>query len=244
MATQFEMVVDARKVWEALGTHQDQVPYAMSIAINSCTFATRKRVYNDVLPKTFKLRTKFVQSGLHVEKATKTSLQSQLGFINSGKASRWFMESQVLGQAGRTKPGNKPIWQPIDSGERSPRPVPTQRIIPSRRPHVAFDPVKAATPTAAGNKRRFRGRNEPKYIKLTGPNMKWPGIYYRESGEDRKLTPAYWLEKSMDIEPRLDLEGEVARSIGSLWPKAAKDAVERALKPRGAKQKPWIFTGR
>jgi len=72
--------------------------------------------------------------------------------------------------------------------------------------------------------------------------MKWPGIYYREEGEKRKLTAAYWLEQSMDIKPRLDLEREVGDSLEANWPKAAADAVDRALKPKGLKQKPWVWS--
>jgi hypothetical protein len=236
-AAAFELVVDAREVWSRLGLNQDQVPYAMSLAVNSCAFAARKSLHAR-LPEIFHIRTKFVPSGLHVNTSTKTSLQAALGFLDS----RWFMVSQTTGEQNREKPGGKPIWQPLQTGSRSPRPSISERIIPSRRPHTAVDPVKLAQPTEAGNKRRSRGRNEAGYIKLTGPNMKWPGIYYREEGDKRKLIAAYWLQESQDIKPRLDLQGEVDKSLAENWPKAAVDAVERALKPRGAKQKPWVWS--
>jgi len=38
------------------------------------------------------------------------------------------------------------------------------------------------------------------------------------------------------------LEQYVNASLAANWPRAAEDAVERALKPRGAKQKPWVWS--
>lgn len=208
MATDFTAVVDASQVIRQLGIFQDQLPYAMAQALDLSLYAARKVVAADIT-QFFMLRNKFVPRSLKIDRPNKHKLWGRIGFMERA----WFMESQVVGQPGRKHPKGKEIWMPLETGERAPRPNPAEAILNGRRP------PKGAKGGDSG------------YFKVL-KNISWPGIYYRESGEKKKLTAAYWLEPSMDVKARYPLDDRVIEAVGKAWPAAAVKACERALRTR------------
>ena len=212
MATDFTAVVDASQVINALGSAQDQMPYAMAQALDLSLYAARKTIASD-LSRYFMIRTKFVPRSLHIDRPNKRKLWGRIGFLERV----WFMESQVVGDSRRKHPKGRQIWQPVTTGgSLDPRPNPAEAIIAERQA-------------------RYAGRSREKggigYFKILN-NISYPGIYYREPGEGRKITPAYWLEDSMDVKPRYPMDKRTIEEVRIAWPAAAIKGVQRALKTR------------
>ena len=220
MATDFKTAVDSSEIRRMLGIFQDQYPFAMSQAIDLCLYASKKVVKAD-LSQHFMIRTPFVPRSLTVDRPNKTHLQGWIGWLPRA----WFMESQVIGQKDRTKPGNKPIWAPLSTGPLAPRPNIAEAILKDRRPNAV---------RRRGTKTRGKGIG---YFKVIEGAIAWPGIYYRDPNETdpkkkSKLHAAYWLEESTTVDARYPLDERVSAAVAAAWPAAAKKAVERALKSR------------
>lgn len=238
MASSFDTIIDDSIIRHALGSAQKQFPYALSVAVNSCIFASRKRVAVD-LPHAFRVRTQFVPRGLHVTMATKSRPEAYLGFLGT----RWFMESQVTGDPSREKPSGKNIWQPVEGGPKAPRPNINEKIIPSRRPNVAQPPGFKHKVNKHGDRVKS-DVNKIDYIFFKNAKGMYPGIYYRDDEDSSargKLHAAYWLRKSQPVKARYPMNLRVEEVVKRTFPAAAIDAVERALKPKGSKPAPWKF---
>lgn len=216
-----DVKIDTREIEAALSRWPKQIPYAIKAGIDSCLFVARKRISSD-LPRYFHIRTPFVQRGLNVTQATKTNLTGTVGFLDS----RWFMPSQITGESGRKKPGDKPIWMPLARGPRSPRPDIRKAIIPSRRPNVAG--AKTLGGASIGRELKVKRVNEPGYFKVLSGKI-YPGIYYRPSDLSRKIVPAYWLQPHMDIKPRYPMLARVESVVKLEWPRASIAALQRTL---------------
>ena len=202
---------------------EKQIPYAMATVINLGLFAARTKMTQE-LPSVFTVRTPWSIRGLHVEKAKKSDITGRVGFLES----RWYMESQVEGDSARAKPGDKPIWQPVATGIRSPRPTFTKPILPSRRPHVAG----AAAPggSSKGKEHKVKATNEAGYFKILTSSTLFPGIYYRPSDLSRKIVAAYWQRKTQPIARRYNMMRTVNRLFSADFPAWATKAIDRALK--------------
>lgn len=236
MAESLSVEVDDKAFLAAMKGLESEIPRAMAGAINSALFAARKEV-DYQWPQYFATRTPWAKKGLHVNMATRSTLAGDVGFLES----RWFMASQVEGDPARKKPGNKPIWQPVMGGPRSPRPDPAKRIIPARRPNVAKDPVRLKTPTKSGNKRRYRGKSPYLYMdKANFPKLKVSGIYYRtrvgDKTQRRRLYAAYWKQDSMSVKPRLPLKKIVGDIVSRDWPVFVSHSIKHAIAKAASKK--------
>jgi hypothetical protein len=216
--------VDMKVFERGLRGLEKQIPYAVSAAINLSLFAARPKVIAG-LRDHFAIRTPFVPRGVHVNTSTKHTLTGDIGFLPS----RWFMESQVMGDPARKKPGGKPIWQPLETGPRSPRPRHDRPILAKRRPNVA-----SAKDT--GKKTKHGIVNRVGYFRVLksgtrpGARQIWPGIYYRPNRKERRIVAAYWLEPFTKIEPRYPLGPIVEDIVARVLPDMAVKAMERAIK--------------
>jgi hypothetical protein len=214
--------IDAAEFERRMMTCAKQIPYAMAASINLVLFEARPVIQAE-LPKHFTIRTPYTQKGVHISTATKRNLTGAVGFLSS----RWWMPSQVEGGSARKKPGDKPIWQPLATGPRSPRPDWNKAIPAARRPNVAG----AKTPGGAskGRETKVKTVNAVGYFKvITGAKI-WPGIYYRPSDLSRKIKAAYWLEPHENIKARYDLSASVNRVVAQHWAAAMEKGIKRAL---------------
>jgi len=215
--------IDTSEARRLLASFPRQVPYALKLALDHCLFAARASI-EQRLPRIFTLRTPWTARGLHVTRPTKSNLTGTVGFLSS----RWYMESQVAGDPNRTKPGDKPIWQPLQGGPRSPRPVYERPILASRRPNVAN--AKTEGGASIGKELKVKAVNEPGYFSVLSGAKIWPGIYYRPSDLSRKIVAAYWLEPKMNVRPRYRIERAVGMVVEREWPEAVIKAVDHALR--------------
>lgn len=229
MAKALSIEVDDKAFWAGMKGLESEIPKALAGAVNKALFASRKEIsgqWKDYLAE----RTPWAKRGLHVDTAKRSKLEGSVGFLDS----RWFMRSQVEGESGRRKPGNKPIWQPVMGGPRSPRTDPAKPILPSRRPNVAKNPVRLKTPTKAGNKRRYRGKSPYMYMdKKDFPRLKVSGIYYRtrigNKAQRRRLYAAYWKQDSQNVAPRLPLQKIVNDVMARDWNNFVNHAIKNAI---------------
>lgn len=95
----------------ALRNFGDQVPFAASKALNDVAFKARKHIQDELLPNSLTLRNRHTQRGIRVRKATKNTLQAEVGSID------YYSERQVVGsletpRAGFTVDGTRYLLIP------------------------------------------------------------------------------------------------------------------------------------
>lgn len=221
----FDIRVDGSEVERALRDVKQQVPFALSVAINDVAWKARETL-RATLPSHLMLRNAFTLSGITVEKGTKTTLDAKVGELDT----RWWMASQTLGDPSREPPqGVVHIAQTGQDG--APRPAPDR-----------------AVPRSLRVDRIDKGRHGAFayfVLRLEGQAI---GIFYR-SGAERPsrratmmgrlvpamvrprlpITRAYTFAEAVRIRPGWPMERIVADVVDRRWPEAARRAVEKAL---------------
>lgn len=116
----FEKMADRLKVAE------QQIPFAISKAMNASAFATRQELVNDTWPRHVSVHNKnFARASLRVEPASKSDLQVRI--TDSGTGGRSLMGA--LADGGSKTAGGGALAVPVAGQRRGAR-----GIVPSQRP--------------------------------------------------------------------------------------------------------------
>lgn len=91
MTIETQVTTNADELPRALRNFRDQVPFATVGALNDTAFDARKAIQNKALRTALTLRNKHTERGIRVRKATKQSLEAEVGSID------WYLEDQVTG---------------------------------------------------------------------------------------------------------------------------------------------------
>jgi hypothetical protein len=91
--------VDVKSDFDRLPLHlrmfAKDLPYAASQALNGTAFAAQRHLRQEVLPGTFELRNRRTQSGIRVEKSSKSRLVAEVGSTD------WYIVEHVIGEQRR-----------------------------------------------------------------------------------------------------------------------------------------------
>lgn len=221
----FDIRVDDKEIERELRVMPRQIPFAMSVALNDVAWKARDALRGS-LPAHFTLRNAFTLSGITVEKGTKATLDAKVGELDT----RWWMASQVVGDAARHPP--KGMVHIAETGEEgSPRPahdkvIPrglrVDRIDKGRHGNIAYfvfhkmDQAIGMFYRAGAERpaRRATMRGQP-VAAMVRPRL--------------PITKAYTFASEVRIRPQWPMEQIVAAVVEKEWPEAVQKAVVKAL---------------
>jgi len=227
--------IDASEIAKELRLLPQQIPFAMSVALNDVAAKSVAQLRGD-LPKEMTLRNAFTLSGIVADMSRKTDLEAKVGALST----RWWMASQAAGDPARkdirgklshvaTEDGSTQTPTDVDGSPRPghdkviPRGLRIDRVMNAgKKAGIAYfvmpegsakrGVLYRAGPLQASQRKTMRGQPVAAMVRPAYP-----------------LARAYSVPDTVNVKPHWPLIQTVEAVVAREWEGAVERAVEKAL---------------